>query len=227
MMLARVMLCGLLALSLPAPAQERRLEPVDEASRDASWNGFKKRLLAAVQSRDKRVVLAIVDRNVRNQTTDGRGIAEFRRQWDLDAADSPFWRELSAALQLGGAYIKTEKGPAEFCTPYVMARWPADVDPYTHGAIVTREAFVQTEPSTASPGLATLSYDIVPVLDWDIADRAPEVKQRWVKVQIGHGETREGYVPEEHIRSPMEHAACFVRGTNGWRMTGFAPGGGE
>ena len=38
---------------------------------------------------------------------------------------------------------------------------------------------------------------------------------------------RDGYVPEEQIRSPIEQAACFVKGGNGWRMTAFAPAGGE
>ncbi len=57
----------------------------------------------------------------------------------------------------------------------------------------------------------------------DPVDEAADVKQRWVKVQVRNGE---GYVPEEQIRSPVEHAACFVKTESGWRMTGLAPGGG-
>jgi hypothetical protein len=38
---------------------------------------------------------------------------------------------------------------------------------------------------------------------------------------------RDGYLLEEHVRSPLEQAACFVKGASGWRMTGFAPAGGE
>jgi hypothetical protein len=37
----------------------------------------------------------------------------------------------------------------------------------------------------------------------------------------------EGYVPEEQIRSPIEQTACFVKTENGWRMTAFAPAGGQ
>ncbi len=36
---------------------------------------------------------------------------------------------------------------------------------------------------------------------------------------------RDGYVPEEQFRSPIEQAACFVKGGNGWRMTALAPAG--
>jgi hypothetical protein len=68
-----------------------------------------------------------------------------------------------------------------------------------------------------------LSYDIVTISDWEVSDKAADVKQRWVKVKVRNGE---GYVPEEQIRSPVEHAACFVKTEGGWRMTGLAPGGG-
>jgi hypothetical protein len=83
---------------------------------------------------------------------------------------------------------------------------------------------VQVEPSTASPALGTLSYDIVPVIDWEVDDKAADVKQKWVKIRYAK---REGYIPEEQIRSPIEQAACFAKNANGWRMTAFAPAGGE
>jgi hypothetical protein len=37
----------------------------------------------------------------------------------------------------------------------------------------------------------------------------------------------EAYVPEEQIRSPVEHTACFIKTAGGWRLIGFAPGGGN
>ena len=87
----------------PAHAQERKLPPVDEAAGDASWLRFKKQLLGAIEKRDKQFLLSILDKNVRNQDERTRGIANFRKQWEIDTADSPVWRELSSALQLGGA----------------------------------------------------------------------------------------------------------------------------
>ena len=210
-------------VALPAAAQERKLPPVDEAAGDASWLRFKKQLTGAVEKRDKQFLLSILDKNVRNQDERTRGIAHFRKQWELDTDDTPIWRELSAALQLGGAFIKRDKR-REFCVPYLLGRWPDDISPVNHAVVISRDAAVQSEPSSASASLGALSYDIVDVADWEIDDKAPNAKQKWVKIRY---KNRDGYVPEEQVRSPIEQAACFVKGANGWRMTGFAPAGGE
>ncbi len=213
-------LAALLAAT-PAAAQEVKLAPVDEAATDASWTGFRARLLNALAKRDRKFVLGIIDRNVRNSFAAPSGVAEFRRQWDLEAADSPLWRELLSALQLGSVYVKQEKGPVRVCAPYVLPRWPDSVDPFTHGAVLVKDAFVKAEPSYASETLATLSHDIVGVTDWDVPDAAPEAKQRWVKVRLGDAP---GYLPEEHVRSPIEHTACFVRTSSGWRLVSLLAG---
>lgn len=216
-----------IACAAAAGAQEHKLAPVDDAATDASWVSFKNRLLNALQKRDRSFLLSITDRNVRNTVAGERGIGVFQKQWDLASDASPIWRELSSALFLGAAYVKRDKGqrgPQELCAPYVLAKWPPDVDPFSHGAVVARETAVKREPSSASATVQTLSYDIVPVLDWEIDDKEPGSPQRWVKVR---GQAGDGYVPEEHMRSPIELAACFVKGPNGWRMVAFAPAGGE
>jgi len=217
-----VCLCLVALFALPARAQDMKLPPVDEAANDASWVSFKNRLLTALEKRDKKTVLSVIDHNVRNNPDTPRGVAEFRAQWDFDADDSPLWRKLSSALFLGGAYVKREKGPAEFCAPYVMPKWPDDVDPHDHGAIIANDTLVKAAPSSDSATLKTLTYDIVTVTDWDVADQAADVKQHWVKIKIQEGE---GFVPEEQIRSPIEHAACFVKTPDGWRMTALLAGG--
>jgi hypothetical protein len=219
-----VVLAVLASVQYAAHAQERKLPPVDEAAGDVSWLRFKKQLLGAIERRDKQFLLSILDRNVRNQDERARGIANFRKQWELDTADSPLWHELSRALQLGGAYIKRDKRPREYCAPYLLGKWPDDVEPVTHAVVVSRDAQVQAEPSTSSAALATLSYNIVYVADWEVDDKLPGAKQKWVKIRYRN---RDGYIPEEQIRSPIEHAACFVKSANGWRMTAFAPAGGE
>src|SRR5690606_3719176 len=107
--------------------------------------------------------------------------------------------------------------------PYLLGRWPPDVEPFNHGVVIARDAAVQSEPSLISAALGALSYDIVPVVDWEIDDKT-DAKQKWVRIRFG---SREGYLPEEQIRSPIEQAACFVKTSSGWRMSGFAPAGGE
>jgi hypothetical protein len=219
------LLAVLLAAAVPAPlvAQERRLDPLDEAAKDASWASFKKRLLAAVEKRDRNFILGILDRGVRSGPEGGRGVAEFRKQWELDSNSSPLWHELAVVLSLPTAYHRPEKGPAELCAPYVAVRWPQDIDAFKGGAIVAREVLVKSAPSSTSMTIATLSYNIVEVADWEVTDQAGS-RQTWVKIILKSGE---GYVPEEQIRSPIEHTACFVRGEGSWRLMGFGPGGGK
>jgi hypothetical protein len=212
----------LLTLASPLLAQERKLPLVDEAAGDVSWLRFKKRLQAAIDSRDKQFLLSILDKNVRNQSEKTRGVAQFRRQWELDTADTPVWRELQTALQLGSAWMRREKGPRELCAPYVLGKWPEDVEPVNHAVVISRDTTVQSEPSTSSASLGTLSYDIVAINDWEVDDKA-DARQKWVRIRH---RSRDGFLLEEHVRSPIEQAACFVKSGNGWRMTAFAPAGG-
>ena len=209
-------------MATPLAAQERRLEPVDEAGKDASWTSFRRRLLDALEKRDRKHVLGVLASNVRNGSDSPRGVAEFRKQWHLDDNDSPFWHELSSALSLGSAWLTREKQRRELCAPYVLAKWPDDVEPTENGVIVAREVLVKSEPSSGAATLTTLSYHIVPVPDWEVNDRDAGSKQKWVKIRV---KNLDGYVPEEQIRSPVEHAACFVRTENGWRLTVLGPAG--
>lgn len=210
------------AYAQPSPSKERRIEPADEALRDPSWAIFRARLLEALAKRDRAFVLRVLDRNVRNGSDLPRGIAEFRKQWDLDAKDSRFWRELPSALGAGSAYLARPKRPRELCAPYVLAGWPGDVDPTTYGVITSREALVKSEPSHDAHTLGTLSYHIVRVTDWEVPDEDKSFAQKWVRIWF---KDLMAFVPEEQIRSPVEHAACFVRTSAGWRLTVFGPAG--
>jgi hypothetical protein len=217
-----ILLAALLGAA-PLHAQERKLPPADEAASDTSWLAFKKRLTSAIEKKDKQYLLSILDPKVRSQDERARGVGTFRKQWELDAADTPVWRELANALALGTAYVQRGNAPREVCAPYVLGRWPGEISPTTHAVAIGRETLVQAEPSSASATLGKLEYDIVAVTDWEVDDKS-DARQKWVRIR--HNQ-RDGYVPEEQVRSPIEHAACFVKGPNGWRMTALAPAGGE
>jgi hypothetical protein len=98
------------------------------------------------------------------------------------------------------------------------------MDAHKGGAITVKSASVKSAPSSDSGTIATLSYHMVEVTDWEVNDRSADSKQKWVKVKLKAGE---GYVPEEQIRSPIEHTACFIKGERDWRLVGFGPGGGK
>lgn len=210
----------LLAAAPGAAAQEVKLLRVDEGASDPSWTRFKARLLEAIERRDQKFVLGVVDAKIRNMSGND-GIAEFRKLWDLRSADSPLWVELPKLLFLGGVFIKRDKGAYEYCAPYVHFKWPDNAAADASGAIIAGEVLMKAGPSAAAETLRVLSYDLVKAVDWEVADEDKENRQKWVKIQAGAGA---GYVPEEQIRSPLEYRACFARSEAGWRMTGLEVG---
>ncbi|MCC6535044.1 MAG: hypothetical protein IT531_21050 [Burkholderiales bacterium] len=210
-----------IALAVTARAQDMRFAPSDEAASDGAWLNYKNRLLAALEAKNRKALLAAIDPDVDNGPEQKRGIEEFRRRWDFDDDRSPLWDELRKALLLGGAFVKDDKAGRRFCAPYVAAKWPTDFDPFRFGAIVAAEVLVKTEPSSESRTLATLGHELVAVEDWEVADRLAGFPQKWTRIRLRGGT---GYVPEEQVRSPIEHMACFSAHNGPWRLVSFTAG---
>lgn len=219
---AACLLAMLAVATAPLAAQERRLPPVDEAEKDGTWTSFRAQLRAAVEKRDLQYVLGVIDRDVRNGSDSPRGIEEFRARWHLDDNDTPFWRELATALALGSAWLERDDQPRELCVPYVLGRWPRDLDPLDNGVVTARAAPVKSGPSAKASTVAMVTHMVVRVTDWEVDDSDAASKLKWVKIRY---RGRDGYVAEEHMRSPIEHAACFAKREIGWRLTVFGPAG--
>ncbi|MDB5810160.1 MAG: hypothetical protein JWN94_2282 [Betaproteobacteria bacterium] len=213
-------LACLLLFAVAASAQQLKLAPVDEGASDPNWPRFKARLVEALAKRDQQFVLGIVDRRIRNMSgTDGE--AEFKKLWELQSADGPLWTELAKLLFLGSVYVKRDAKTQELCAPYVYYRWPRDNAGNASGAVIARETLLKAQPAANAVTLASLSYDLVAVADWEVADQNKESTQKWVKLKSG---ATEGYVPEEHVRSPLEYRACFASSGTRWRMTALEVG---
>lgn len=221
-LLAASLLAALIGLPVPLLAQERPLALVDEAQSDGTWTSFRAQLLAAVERRDLETVLSMIQPDVRNGSDAPRGIEEFRVQWHLNGGDTPFWRELAKALELGSAWLTIDGRPRELCAPYLLAKWPRDLDPFHTGLISARDAPVRAGPSERAQTIATAAFVLVPVADWEVNDSDAALARKWVKVRF---RGRDGYLAEEHMRSPIEHAACFAKTDAGWRLTVFGPAG--
>lgn len=211
-----------MSMAMPhAHAQTLRFAPIDEAAADLGWQAYKNRLLEALEARDRAVVLTAIDPQIDNGPDEKRGIEAFRRRWDFDDDKSPIWNELRKAVILGGAFVKDEKGQIRFCAPYVAAKWPTTVDPFKFGAVVSRDVLVKSAPSSESRTLATLTHEVVPVEDWEVADQTAGFPQKWTKIRV---RDVSGFIPEEQIRSPIEHMACFSGRAGPWRLTSFTAG---
>jgi hypothetical protein len=218
---ARWLLTVTLVIGCSAQAQVMRFVPIDEGARDSNWLMYKNHLLEALESRNRQALLASIDPEIDNGPDEKRGIAEFRRRWDFDDDKSRVWDELRKAVILGGAYVKNEKGQLRFCAPYVAAKWPTTIDPFKYGAIVSRDVLVKSEPSSEARTLATLTHDVVLVEDWEVADKTPGFPQKWTKIRVRNAS---GFIPEEQIRSPIEHMACFSGRSGPWRLISFTAG---
>jgi hypothetical protein len=219
-MILRALCFALLSVSTACLAQEAKLLPVDEGAADVTWPRFKARLLDALMRHDQQFILGIVDRKIRNMSGPD-GAAEFRKLWEPQSAASPLWVELPKLLLLGGVFVKRDKNVVEFCAPYVYYKWPDSAGIDASGAIIARETLVKARPAANSATLLTLSYDLVEVADWEVANDGKDNPQKWIKLKTKAGE---GYVPEEHVRSPLEYRACFAKSGARWRMTGLEVG---
>jgi len=218
------LIAALAALPAPLMAQERPLPLVDEAQSDGSWTSFRAALQSAVDRRDLEAVLGMVSPEVSNGPDSPRGVGEFRVQWFLNGGETPFWRELGKALALGSAWLVMENKPKRLCAPYLLAKWPTDLDPFTNGLIAVRDAPIRAGPSDQAQVLGTGSFVLVTVTAWELSDSDSAASRKWVKIRF---QGRDAFVAEEHMRSPIEHAACFVKTELGWRLTSFGPAGGD
>lgn len=181
-----------------------KLPPVDEGPRDSSFVTFREHLLDAARRHDVKAVLAAVDSDVQANFEGERGMAAFLRQWTPDAPDTALFEELEHILMLGGTF----DGP-RFTAPYVTSRWPRESDPMRGYAVVGSDVPMYAAQDRKGSPVATLSYDIVTLLD------------------DGHVRTadgREGWVDFRFLRSPIGYRADFVRRNGEWKLASLIVG---
>lgn len=199
-----------------AAAKERKLYPVDEGEKDASFSAFRDRLLKAASERDKKFLLSVIDPQIKWSFGDNHGSREFRRHWKIDGDGSGLWGELINVLSLGGTF-STSGGRKEFCAPYTFTRFPDDLDAFEYAAIVGKDVRVRAQPNADAPIVAALSYDLVKA-EFPENDGATG----WAKVTTPNGE--QGYVLKKFVRSPVDYRACFRNTKGKWLMTLFIAG---
>lgn len=221
-----ILLAILLELLLGfASAQTRKVYPVDEGPKDASFLSFRKELMEAIKRHDQKFVLSILDANILNSYGGNGGIEEFKETWQMDKSDSELWETLREILSLGGVFIPDppeEGGGMVFCAPYLCGRFPEDIDALDHLVVTARKVNVRARPSLNAPAVATLSFDVVRYAD-PMNDTVKHGDgHTWNKIVTLDGKI--GYVSGQFLRSPMEHYACFKKIDGKWRMTSLVGG---
>lgn len=191
------------------PADDRpRLLPIDRAADDPTFLAYRQQLLAAVKAKDTAALEKLVDPNVRTSFGDGGGWAEFRRHWNLPAADSKLWNELETILRMGGSFAGPAGSP-RFCAPYVYSDWPDDVDAFEYLAVIDKNVPLRERAAEGAPLVAEMDFDIVKSLDHDF-------QKPWRHVQLADG--RQGWVRSDKVRSSIQYRACFQKADGEWKM---------
>ena len=194
--------------------QSGKLLPVDEARQDPSFLLFRTRLLQALQDRDQQFLLSILSPDVKSSFGGDDGISDFRSYWELDRPDSAVWITLQAVLSLGGSF----EGGNHFVAPYTSSKFPDSLDAFEHGVILGDQVVARKRPEPTGEAVATLSFDIVSVVDWTPVGG----EQDWIAVNlVGDGKA---FVPRDQIRSPIDYRAFFEKKSDKWLLTIFVAG---
>jgi hypothetical protein len=202
----------------PAPpltlAGGKRLLPVDEGSKDASFLKFRSDLIKAVDRRDAEYVLHTLDPAIKNSFGGNDGVAEFKEMWHPERADSELWEVLGFILRHGGAF----QGES-FVAPYFFSSFPEvddEDDHFSYGAVVEEDVLLFAKPEATASAVAKLSYHIVKQLD---EDGLPE---GWIKVETT--DHIKGYLPAALYRNIVEYRAFFMKKDGEWRMNTLLAG---
>lgn len=167
-----------------------------------------------MKTRDRKFILSILDRNIKNSFGGDGGIEEFRSMWKFDEQETPLWQELERLLNQGGQF--TQEDYSMFWAPYVATvSWPRELkDEYDY--LVTGENVnLRAEPYLTAKIITRLSYDIVkrnPLNNEDV-----EKGLKWVYITTIDGQS--GYIYSHYLRSPSDYRACFEKVNGGWKMT--------
>ena len=207
----------LTGLCQPISAQVAKLYPVDEAHRDPSFFVFRARLFEAIQQRDAGFITSILSPDIKNSFGGNDGVAEFKQYWKPERPDSKFWKTMTSVLALGGSFHSN----TTFMAPYAYSKFPDEYDAFEHGVVIGENVRVRKQPAIESPVVATLSFDIVKVVEWK-PKQAAESKQSWVTISLKDGTS--GYIAREYIRSPIDYRAIFEKKDGKWQLTAFVSG---
>jgi hypothetical protein len=200
-----------------AAAQNLRLEPVDEASRNPAFAAYRAALLDAVRRRDTDFVVARAGQKIKLSFGGDHGRENFRLaltgedEWQGE----PYWRELQTVLELGGVFMDD----GAFCTPYLACidvPGCPDCNPFETVYVIRKDALARTEPHPGAKVAAKLSWNVLQ-LDYETSGA-----EGWYPVKLPPGRTV--FLSTKDARMAVDYRARFEKTAEGWRMTVFIAG---
>jgi hypothetical protein len=196
-------------------AAERKLLPVDEAWKDPTLVDFRKKLLAAIQRRDAKYVVARAARNIQLSFGGYAGRKTLREWLRFEGIRETYWPEWERVFSLGGVFTDEDS----FCIPYVACvdvPGCPDCDPYDIVYVLGENAKAHADMNTESPVVATLSHDVLTM------DHSKDVVEGWMAVALPGGGV--GYVTGPEFRSPIDYRALLRKRKGEWQIDIFIAG---
>jgi len=197
----------------------------DDAPKDATLFAFRNNLLKAVQARDVKAVLNVLDPTVLSGFDGEEGIDAFKLRWKLNEKPeaSVLWKELGEALRLGG---RINKGQNEtyFIAPYSYYALPEEYDPINHGLVVGEGVNVRAKPEENAEVVQKVGRIIV-LLHHEEKPKVATIGNEtfpWRKVGLPDG--RSGYVWGKYVRGPNDYRVGFSNRSGQWKMIYFVAG---
>lgn len=187
-----------------------RLYPVDDTERDPMFRSFVKRLQSAVDARSSHALHKLVDEEVVvGRAKDDTGWAKFVARWHPDDENSPLWSALSDLLSLG--FVREH--PSLFVSPYLVWRFPDELNMATHLVVIRDKAALREAPSVRAPATALLSFDIVEQMG---QPNISEDQVRWFPVRTLDGHP--GYLNARDVMSPLMPRGQFGMRRGRWLL---------
>ena len=178
-----------------------RLYPVDDSARDPAFNSFVKRLRAVVETRNSNGLRKLVDPEVvSGPAEDDTGWEKLAVKWKPDDSNSSLWSALSDLLELGF----TKEHQSLFVSPYLVWRFPRELDRSTHLVVIRDKVALRAGPSVNTTVVTWLSFDVVQKLNQPARG---EGLGQWVRVSTIDGHT--GYLNTKDVMSPLMPRAQF------------------
>lgn len=217
---------ALLFIVMPVTGEDNlpvRLPFSDEGERDGALSAFRQQMIESVKFREPERFVTLVDLGVVAGYQGESGMQAFARKWRIDAIDSPLWPTMETILQLGGGFVRSNRG-VQFCTPYVFVDFPEHLDIRVHGAVIRDDARLMEEPSISANILGQLNRDLVRVSNWQGVDvpNGDGGVDNWVEVRTLSGQA--GWLPRNEVRSPLDPHACFLFRGGKWSMNTLVNG---
>lgn len=155
--LHQVLLCSL--AQADQQSELRRLAPPDGGDSDPELDTFVGNLLSLVRARDAAALSRLMLPAFRVDFDFGKGPAAFARRWAHRSHESPVWLLMERILAMPGVRLS----PTLYAAPYVVARFPLDLELLSHVAATSPAAPILPLDNPQAPPLFTVDHAILPL----------------------------------------------------------------